>query len=69
MSSHRRARLASRIAGAALLGAATILVPKADPNEHWATPVEVVVTVEAEPAGDPDDPLFALDVLLDLAVL
>jgi hypothetical protein len=53
----RRARLASRIAGAALLGAATILVPKADPTEHWATPVEIVAAVESEQAPDPDEPL------------
>jgi hypothetical protein len=69
MSSRRRARLASRIAGAALLGAATILVPKADPHEHWATPVEAVVSIEVEQAGDPDDPLFALDFLFALELL
>lgn len=57
MTTRRRARLASRIAGAALLGAATILVPKADPTEHWATPVSPVAAVEQEQAPDPDQPL------------
>lgn len=52
-----RGLLASRIAGAALLGAATILVPKADPSEHWAKPVEVVAAVSSEQAPDPDQPL------------
>jgi hypothetical protein len=53
----RRARLASRAVGAAMLGAATILVPKADPTEHWATPVDVLAAVEVEQAPDPDEPL------------
>lgn len=57
----RHVRLASRLAGAALLGAATILVPKADPTEHWATPVEVVAAVESEQAPDPDEPLARPD--------
>jgi hypothetical protein len=57
MGDQRRALLASRIAGAALLGAATILVPKADPAEHWATPVDRVAAVAYEQAADPDEPL------------
>lgn len=52
---HRRARWISRLAGAALLGAATILLPKADPAEHWATPVKIVVEVQAEQAPDPGE--------------
>lgn len=56
MDGRRRARLVSRIAGAALLGAATILIPKADPTQHWATPVDVVVVVESEQAPDPGRP-------------
>ncbi len=53
----RRARLASRAVGAAMLGAATILVPKADPTEHWATPIQVPAAIEMEQAPDPDQPL------------
>jgi hypothetical protein len=56
-STARRARLASRLAGAVLLGTATLLVPKADPREHWATPPEPIAAVEVEQAADPDEPL------------
>ena len=33
-----RAAVAPRIVGAVLLGVATLMVPKRDPREHWATP-------------------------------
>jgi hypothetical protein len=53
----RRVRLTSRLAGAALLGAATVLVPKADPADHWATPLAPVGIVAHARAPDVDQPL------------
>lgn len=50
--------LAARLAGAIMLGTATLLVPKADPTEHWATPPKIEPAVEVEQAPDPGDPLF-----------
>ena len=57
VNAFRRSRFASRLAGAMLLGAATLLGPKPDPTEHWATPVEIVDAVRSEQAPDPGQPL------------
>lgn len=53
----RRSRFASRLAGALLLGTATLLMPKPDPTDHWAKPVEIVDVIHDEQAPDPGEPL------------
>lgn len=46
--------MAPRLAGAVLLGVATLLGPKADPSEHWAVPPRTDVVEVAEDVGQPD---------------
>jgi hypothetical protein len=57
----------AQLAGALLLGMATLLGPKADPREHWATPPRSpIVEVQEDPA-DPGASLDAIDLALLLA--
>jgi ferric-dicitrate binding protein FerR (iron transport regulator) len=59
-----------RMAGAVLLGAATVLVPKTDPEAHWSkSPVPTLEVQTPARAGlddlpDPDDLLAALPPVL-----
>lgn len=55
-----REAVAPRLAGAVLLGVATLLGPKADLTQHWAVPPQTDVVEIQEHAGDPD-PLGSLD--------
>jgi hypothetical protein len=59
----RRTRAKLRLAGALFVGLATVLQPKADPTEHWATPPRPPVAVQEDPA-DPDETLDAIDLAL-----
>ena len=54
-----RGVVAPRIVGAVLLGVATLMVPKRDPREHWATPprTNIVEIVEDNRTPDPFDPI------------
>lgn len=49
-----RHALAPRLAGAVLLGVATLLIPKADFTEHWAVPPASDVVEIQEDVGEPD---------------
>ena len=44
--------VALRVVGPALLGLGTIFAPKPNPDDHWSTPVNLVVAV----AGGPETP-------------
>lgn len=59
--SRLRAAVAPRLAGAVLLGVATLLGPKADPSEHWAVPPRTDVVEIVEDVGEPDP----LDAMID----
>lgn len=56
----RTGTVARQVTGAVMLGLGTLLVMKADPREHWATPPAVHVVAVAEDAGDPDEPVDPL---------
>lgn len=58
-----RGRSKARVVGAVLLGMATVLQPKADADEHWATPPCPPAAVQEDPA-DPDATLDAIDLAL-----
>ncbi len=57
------------LVGALLLGMTTLLAPKADPREHWATPPrQLFVAVQEDPA-DPDATLDPIDLALLLTAV
>lgn len=54
MTGRLRDAIAPRLAGAVLLGVATLLGPRADPAQHWAVPPQTDVVEIQEDVGDPD---------------
>jgi hypothetical protein len=57
----RRGDTGAQLAGAVMLGMATLLEAKPDPREHWATPPRTRVVAAQENPADPDETLDDID--------